>query len=439
MRAVKGLLRLHFRLSIGVKLAILVAFMGFAAGAIVAWRVYETQSSQIRDDFENRARLAARAVEAATASHITPATDNERLLQLVEQQNDIEALIAREPSLLRINVYALHEGTPLIINSSDRELIGTAAGDGEGAVLDIVFTGEQYTEEESLDGTNAYELTRLLTLDGQPPLAIAVYLSTAERDEALTAVQRTFARTLLSVIAAAVIVLYAAVWLLVPRRLQQLANVADRMRRGDYGVRIDAYRAAPSARDEIARLSADFNAMAQAIEDLHVQTSALASTDPLTGLYNRRYFLEALHRAIERSRRDGAPAAVVMLDLDGFKAVNDRYGHTLGDAALMHIARALESTARAGDVTARFGGDEFVALLLNCDTDSLQSVMERIRSTIERLTPPRTGDGSPLHITVSAGGAQLRDGDTIDSLMQRADLALFEAKNNGRNQVRLAA
>jgi diguanylate cyclase (GGDEF)-like protein len=179
--------------------------------------------------------------------------------------------------------------------------------------------------------------------------------------------------------------------------------------------------------------------MAQAIEELHTETSGLASTDPLTGLYNRRFFLESLQREMERSRRDGRPLAAVMLDLDGFKAVNDRYGHTVGDAALMHIGRALHSAARAGDVTARFGGDEFVALLPNCDAASLEGVMERIRRHIAELAPPRAGDGEALHVTVSAGGALLRGDDTVDSLMQRADLALFEAKNNGRNQVRLAA
>jgi diguanylate cyclase (GGDEF)-like protein len=429
---------LNLRLSIGVKIALLLVIMGFAAGGVLAWRIYETQSAQINHDFEGRALLAAHAVEASTASHVTPQTDAERLRQIIEQQNHIEALIAREPALLLINVYARHQGELIIINSSDRGIIGAPPAREDAADLPGVFAGESLAEEQLVFGENAYELIGPLEIEGQPPLAIAVYLSTADRDEALVAVQRTFGQTLLAVIVTCVAILYGVVWVLVPRRLQRLARAADRMRRGDYAARVGGVMA-PDARDEISRLMFDFNTMAQAIEGLHAQTSSLASTDPLTGLYNRRFFLESLQREMERSRREGAPMATVMLDLDGFKMVNDRYGHTVGDAALMHIAHALRTTARAGDLTARFGGDEFVALLPNCDTASLEGVMERIRRNIAELAPPRSGDGEALHITVSAGGAQLREDDTVDSLMGRADLALFEAKNNGRNQVRLAA
>ena len=436
-RLTSFLYRVSTRLSVGAKLALLLTVVAATAGSFVGWRVYETQSDQIRKDFEQRALLVLGAVQAATASQVTPTSDAERLQQLIEQQNYIEGLISREPSISRINVYAENEGQILIIGSSERELLGTA-GEDEQHDFAAVSAGAVLTDERALNGKNVYELLVPLEIDGQPPLAIGVYLSTAERDDALIAVQRAFGVTVAVSIVAAIAVLYGFTWLLVARRLQRLARAAERMRRGEYSTRVSG-AASPDARDEIARLSADFNTMAQAIEELHTETSGLASTDPLTGLYNRRFFLESLQREMERSRRDGRPLAAVMLDLDGFKAVNDRHGHTVGDAALMHIGRALQSAARAGDVTARFGGDEFVALLPNCDAASLEGVMERIRRHIAELAPPRAGDGEALHVTVSAGGALLRGDDTVDSLMQRADLALFEAKNNGRNQVRLAA
>jgi len=430
--------RMDARLSVGFKLSVLIVCIGLVAGGGIAWSVYRTQAVQIRDDFERRALLIAEIVEATTISRGQPETEQERLTQILELHNDLESLIEREPSVLRVNVYAEHEGQPLIVGSSDGELLGARPSREDEEDLNSVAAGGVLTAEETVDGEPALEILVPLDIEGQPPLAIGAYISTAERDEALAAMQRTLGRTIAIAVVLAVILLYAVVWLLVSQRLQRLANVARHMGEGDYSARVPGSHAV-TARDEILRLSAHFNVMAEAIEKLHDETKALASTDPLTGLYNRRFFLETLQREIERSRREGLPLAVMMLDLDGFKAVNDKFGHTAGDAALLHVAEALKKKARAADLTARFGGDEFVILLPNCDAASLQAVMERIRQGIAGLDPPRFGDDVPLQITVSAGGTLLRSDDSLDSLMNRADLALFEAKNAGRNQVRLAA
>jgi diguanylate cyclase (GGDEF)-like protein len=421
-------------LSIGAKLALVITVAAFVSGGFVAWSVFRTQSAQIRNDFEERAFLIAHAFESATANE-QPATDEERLTQLAGQQNRIQALAELEPVILLANIYARNGDEPLIVGTSEQELLGTVPAAAHTAEFERAMAGATIFSEEEVGGETAYELVVPLTIEGQPPLVLALYLSTKERDAALFAVQRTFARTLLVSVLAAVVVLYGATWILVSRRLRNLTSATHQMRRGDYGVRLSTGR--EQAADEIERLSADFNAMAQAIQTLHAQTSHLASTDPLTGLANRRAFQEALEREVAQAGRDGLPLATAILDLDGFKEVNDRYGHTVGDAALLLVARALTEASRAGDVTARFGGDEFVIALPNCD--DLPGAMERIRIAIDDLGPPGGADEELPHVTVSAGGTLYQRGDTADALIQRADLALFQAKRNGRNQVSVAA
>ena len=431
--------RLNARFSVGTKLSVLITCIAIVAGAFIAWRVYDTQFDLIHKDFEARAFQISHGLEASLAANVHPvSSDQERLAQILELQATAVALKEREPSILRINVYAEHEGQPLIVSSSDVALLGTEPSREDQEDLNNVATGAVLTAEDTLNGVHVLELLVPLEVEGQPPLAIGAYISTAERDEALAAVQRTFGWNLAIVIVGVIVVVYAAVRLLVSRPLRRLANSAARMRSGDYAARVVGWHDT-TAGDEIERLAGEFNMMAHAIEELHNKTTSLASRDPLTGLYNRRIFLEMLPREIERSRRDGLPLAVAMLDLDNFKQINDKFGHEAGDQALQNIAAALRETARTGDTTARFGGDEFVFLLPNCDAGGLREVMERIRIKVEELCATQSGDGDRVFVTVSAGGSFYRDGDTADSLMHRADLALFEAKHAGRNQVRLAA
>ncbi|MEX2157904.1 MAG: GGDEF domain-containing protein [Dehalococcoidia bacterium] len=431
--------RINARFSVGTKLSVLSVCIAIAAGAFVAWSVYQTQSDQIRKDFEARALQVAHGMEATVTTSARPVdTDQERLQQILTLQAITRDFTMRNPSTAQINVYAAQGDQTLIVISSDPALLGTTPEPETITDIQAALTDGLFSDEEAINDHNALEIIVPITIEGQPPLNVGVHIWTAERDAALTAVQHTFGRNLAIAIAGVIVVAYGAVWLLVTRPLQRLTRATDRMRAGDYRARVDGWHDT-TAGDEIERLAGGFNTMAHAIEDLHNETTSLASSDPLTGIYNRRIFLELLPREMERSRRDGQPLAVAMLDLDNFKQINDKYGHEIGDQALRNIAEALRQTARAGDTTARFGGDEFVFLLPNCDQRALRDVMDRLRAKVEELCATQAGDGERVFVTVSAGGAFSQDGDTVDSLMHRADLALFEAKRAGRNQVRLAA
>ena len=156
----------------------------------------------------------------------------------------------------------------------------------------------------------------------------------------------------------------------------------------------------------------------------------MAMHDQLTGIYNRHYLIEAAQHKIARATRHKQPLSLLMLDIDHFKAVNDTYGHSKGDEVLQEVSQALKTQNRTEDVVARFGGEEFIILLDQCDSDSAEQKSQYLRKTIEELNP------SGIKITISIGIAQLNPiGDSFDDLLKRADLAVYQAKDQGRNCV----
>jgi diguanylate cyclase (GGDEF)-like protein len=159
---------------------------------------------------------------------------------------------------------------------------------------------------------------------------------------------------------------------------------------------------------------------------------ALATTDPLTGLANRRVLLDRLEVLMARARRFSEPVALIMLDIDDFKVVNDSCGHDVGDQVLKDVARILLETSRDVDLPVRWGGEEFLLLLPSTDLPSAESVAEWLRGRIEQHA---FGDAGSL--TVSIGISGLKDLDTADSLIGRADQALYASKSRGKNCVSL--
>ena len=164
------------------------------------------------------------------------------------------------------------------------------------------------------------------------------------------------------------------------------------------------------------------------------QVRELATRDELTGLPNRRSMMEALQLQAWRAQRGGRPALVAQLDLDHFKAVNDAHGHGAGDAALRAFARAVRGCVRAGDLLARWGGEEFVLLAADTAPAEGEPLLERVRQAVADMTLPMA-DGTTLRLTVSIGVAHWRPGEPIEGVLQRADAALYDAKRLGRNRV----
>ena len=183
-------------------------------------------------------------------------------------------------------------------------------------------------------------------------------------------------------------------------------------------------------------------ARADRLRDTLHDSLKLAVTDPLTGLYNRRYALPHLARVARRAEETGKPFSVMMLDLDRFKTVNDRHGHAAGDAVLKEIARRLKDNLRAEDLVARIGGEEFLVVMPDTGLPEAHAAAERLRRVTEARPVRLPGQDDDIHVTLSVGLSVSRANRTPSSrareVFERADRALMGAKVGGRNQVTIA-
>ncbi len=170
----------------------------------------------------------------------------------------------------------------------------------------------------------------------------------------------------------------------------------------------------------------DITALKQAEKELQ----RLSTTDPLTGAYNRRMFMDLLTKEQQRADRYGDPFSLLMFDIDHFKAVNDQYGHDAGDRVLVEIVRLSMETIRQTDALARWGGEEFMVLLPKTDGAMARTMGERLRQGIAGHAFTNS-----CHLTISVGFTGLEQTDTIDSLLKRVDEAMYKAKKSGRNLV----
>ena len=182
------------------------------------------------------------------------------------------------------------------------------------------------------------------------------------------------------------------------------------------------------------RLRSNNAAMNEALEQRAYFEKA-AYLDSLTGVNNRRWLNKAFPRELERCHGNGEPLSFAFVDIDHFKRFNDEYGHLAGDIALRAVAQALTRALRPTDLLARYGGEEFAIVFPRADTTITRVVAERIRDAVSGLSI-KSYDGSVLPtITLSAGLATMEDNDSMESLFDRADKALYQAKNTGRDKI----
>ena len=179
------------------------------------------------------------------------------------------------------------------------------------------------------------------------------------------------------------------------------------------------------------RDAAEHQAMVHGLEQL-------ATTDPLTGLLNRRSFKAACSREFERFRRQGTALSLMVLDIDHFKTINDRFGHDVGDKALVQLATTCLAKLRRTDVMARLGGEEFTILMPGSKPEDAMILAERLRVSVSQIEI--AAEAGPVTFTMSIGMARARPGDdALDQALARADVALYEAKRTGRNRIVVAA
>jgi diguanylate cyclase (GGDEF)-like protein len=223
-------------------------------------------------------------------------------------------------------------------------------------------------------------------------------------------------------------------------RLARVEAAVARVQGGDFATaEID------QGPDEIGRLSRAFARMAESVgTHTHLLEAAVrarteelervANVDPLTDVWNRRGFLSAFLRERNRAGRTETQLGLLLIDMDNFKTINDAFGHHGGDAALAEVARRLTGIMRNYDACGRWGGDEFIMLIADCDAEVLESVGSRIVAAITE-TPIRLGDGQEVRMTISFGACLMQPDEAFDAVAAKTDTALYAAKRAGRDRV----
>ncbi|MGZ5036847.1 MAG: putative bifunctional diguanylate cyclase/phosphodiesterase [Usitatibacter sp.] len=207
----------------------------------------------------------------------------------------------------------------------------------------------------------------------------------------------------------------------ITRPVHRIAEAADRVQQGDYTRHVDVEH-----KDEIGQLAVSFNHMLDGIVSREKEILRLAYEDGLTGLPNRAMFNEQLGQAVRLAERGTASLAVLLLDMDRFKAINDTLGHPTGDMALREVGMRVRKALRSADIVARLGGDEFGVLLATGDSDNAKVVAEKIHKALEE---PLVIDGQTMDMAASIGIARYPEhGDDPSALLRAADVAMYQAK-----------
>ena len=264
--------------------------------------------------------------------------------------------------------------------------------------------------------------------------ASAAVLVEIDRSSAFAATHRLRDFTLIVSILATLLVASIGLALVInlTRPIEALIAGAKAAARGDLTQEIPVISS-----DQIGYLTKVFNRMIRTIRESRARLERLSSTDELTGLLNRRDLTARFEAELNRAVRLGDPLAVLMIDLDGFKAFNDRFGHLEGDAVLRHLGEFLSGCLRSIDVAVRYGGEEFLVLLPSTDRESAVGLAERLRSAFSKID--REFGEADVTVTFSVGVAALpEDGQTAGELIEAADGALYAAKRQGRDQVQVA-
>lgn len=335
-------------------------------------------------------------------------------------------------------------GEVLLLDLDGRTLVSSQTASAESAQLEEDLLRDLLAQPgESLlfRGLTNREVIGLA--DVSKELSITIL---AERDRAGVYGTWIELRNMFLVLVGALVLLVAAAAFQMGRSivvpLQRLIRAADRIADGDLEVRLSATR-----KDELGHLTKVFNQMADRLRRSHAEIMAaneamqlqnqaletLSITDSLTGLYNRSKLDVILTDQLARYKRTQRPFGLLMLDIDHFKTLNDTYGHITGDEILAGVARILLQSIRSIDFAARYGGDEFIIILVETSAELALKTAERIRSQVQNMR--YSFNSSTISITVSIGIVECEPGDlTTTAVFARADNALYEAKRAGRNQ-----
>lgn len=397
------------RLQVTVALAVAAAACAFAASKSSSDELHGAYRDSARDILRVGSNAFERSYEASA------------LDSSLRSQEEIRRLIDDHPELDSVSIYRAAGGSTLVS-------VGQQAGGRAEAemALDAMSSGEELSAELRDDGRHAEALVTPLRDNGRVVGALAVTYDLSEAHRLLGDRNQRVALVLAILLFAFTVFTAVVLRRGIFRPLDRLRLATQAVGAGDLATRLGWRR-----QDELGQLAREFDAMAVDLEENNQRLEELAHRDPLTGLANHRRFQEVLGKELGYARRDGRPLAVVMLDIDHFKRINDSRGHPFGDELLFGAAASLRSAMRGLGVVARVGGDEFGLVIPDADGARALALAEAARTAVEAAAPMR---GS---LQCSAGIACFpEDARNAGALLQLADGALSWAKDAGRARSR---
>lgn len=371
------------------------------------------------------------------ARHLGISTRLERIVRLEQELTSLLSGAVLEQKLLRVSRYDTVDEQLTTTVATVAELSRALRLSGDVSVLLELQTGLRQTELRSLRYMRSgnWRRAREVLIEDDYVLAKKIYEITTEsvisalREELAQREQEVqLLRQVTHVLRAAALGLLLWVGWRFAHRLREDMHEQARLQQEIRGAN---EKLETTVRERTAEL-----------ERSNRQLAALSSTDALTGLANRRRFDEVWSEEWQRAARKGEPLALVLIDVDHFKAYNDHYGHQAGDMCLRRVAALLAGEVRrAGELVARYGGEEFVVVLPATDAATARELAERLRRSVEAEAMPHAHSPAASVVTISVGVAagQPRHGADAEALLKEADGALYLVKRQGRNQVLLAA
>ena len=416
------------RVSVKLALVVLSAMMALALTAMLVF------TSRLENAYHQagRAQLQAIANTWDDGFRITSLNNPPRLGRRIARLRELN------PTIHKINVswkdpsgrtLLVQDGHSHDVDGIKRDISTPApvkleAGSSLSAPIDE--GPRKYHEVRAADGAHYAELNQPIRRGGKLVAMLELHYDLAGLDEALAADKRTvLAAAVLSAITLTLLAnLLLSRTLLAP--LGRLRAAVQRLGAGDRTHRLNWKR-----RDEIGMLAHDFDRMAGELDAVHGHLEALALTDPLTGLLNHRAFQERLEQELRRAERERYGVAIVALDVDNFKEINDRWGHAAGDEGLRVLSQCFRAHLRPHDVSGRVGGDEFCLAIVRSTAEEAEEVVDRLRENIAELEVGPAGQT----ITISAGIAEFpRHSLSRETLMHLSDGAMYWAKSSGRDR-----
>lgn len=403
-------------LPIAVKLGLaLAAIVGltivFLAIALPPIRI------ELERAYASEARAIATTVQAEYALH---GSDREELALF------LHGMVKADPSITRVRIYRIVSGVAVVWASSDAAKPSDRPTPGD---LAPITTGETIQHEEEVGGARLLETLHPLDFGGVAAASVGVYTSLEPLEAAGSKIRQIAWLAAALLVGGVMTIGGLTLYLGVLRPIQRLHRAALRVAAGDLSVRLSEGAELPT-RDEIAAVTRAFDHMTRMVAEQRAELERVALTDGLTGLRDRRSFDRQIELEMRRADRLGYPLAVLMLDLDGFKRVNDTQGHQAGDDALVRAAATLRAAVRDVDIVARYGGDEFAVIQPGSDAAAARVAGTRIRYAIHGLgivTDPSAG----TLLEMSVGVAEIVPGHDPSALVAAADAALYRAKARG--------